>query len=167
MVMTSGCAKLSSDFVCTWAGEMASFATLSLFYYYLWKPPSCVPVSSCSWVCMCILSPRNIYRVIGAQLRSKTLPLRLAGIKGERVCSSYSLLTSVLDGGEWSTSLPGRALASGKGPPGTHCTGGWVGLRAVLQRLEEKSFCRESGRSVCSQTLYLLSYPHARSSRRK
>jgi hypothetical protein len=31
--------------------------------------------------------------------------------------SSYSLLTSVLDGGEWSVSRPGRALAPGKRPP--------------------------------------------------
>jgi hypothetical protein len=35
-------------------------------------------------------------------------------------------------GGEWSASRPGRALAPEKGPPGTHCTGGWVGPRAGL-----------------------------------
>jgi hypothetical protein len=36
---------------------------------------------------------------------------------GERMYSSYSFTTSVLDGGEWSASHPGRALTPGKGPP--------------------------------------------------
>jgi hypothetical protein len=45
--------------------------------------------------------------------------------------SSYSFLTLVLNGGEWSVSRRGRALRPGK-DPGTHCTGGWVGLRAGL-----------------------------------
>jgi hypothetical protein len=35
----------------------------------------------------------------------------------ERRYSSYLFLTSALDGGEWSASRPGRALAAGKGPP--------------------------------------------------
>jgi hypothetical protein len=35
---------------------------------------------------------------------------------GERRYSSYSFLTSALDGGEWSASRPGRALFQGKGP---------------------------------------------------
>jgi hypothetical protein len=34
---------------------------------------------------------------------------------GERKYSSYLLLTSALDGGEWSASRPGRALPPGKG----------------------------------------------------
>jgi hypothetical protein len=36
--------------------------------------------------------------------------------QGERRYSS-SFTTSVLDGGEWSASRPGRALPPGKGPP--------------------------------------------------
>jgi hypothetical protein len=36
--------------------------------------------------------------------------------KRERRYSSYSFLTSVLDGGEWSASGPGRALPPGKDP---------------------------------------------------
>jgi hypothetical protein len=36
---------------------------------------------------------------------------------GERSYSSYPFSTSALDGGEWSASLPGRALAPEKGPP--------------------------------------------------
>jgi hypothetical protein len=35
---------------------------------------------------------------------------------GEGRYSSYSFLTSVLDGGEWSASRPGHTLAPGKGP---------------------------------------------------
>jgi hypothetical protein len=56
---------------------------------------------------------------------------RHGGAWGERRYSSYSFLTSALDGGEWSASRPGRALPRGK-TPGTHCTGGWVGLGAGL-----------------------------------
>jgi hypothetical protein len=56
---------------------------------------------------------------------------RHEGAWGERTYSSYSFSTSVLDGGEWSASCPGRALAPGN-DPGTHYTGVWVGLRAGL-----------------------------------
>jgi hypothetical protein len=41
------------------------------------------------------------------------------------------LLTSALDGGEWSASRPGRFIP-GERPPGTHQVGGWVGPRAGL-----------------------------------
>jgi hypothetical protein len=51
---------------------------------------------------------------------------------GEGRYSSYSFLTSALDGGQWSLSCPRCTLASGKGPPSTHCVGGWVGPRAGL-----------------------------------
>jgi hypothetical protein len=51
---------------------------------------------------------------------------RHGGAWGERRYSSYSFSTSALDGGEWSASLPRETI------PGTHCTGGWVGLRAGL-----------------------------------
>jgi hypothetical protein len=40
-------------------------------------------------------------------------------------------LTSALDGGEWSTSRPGRFTPRERAP-GTHWIGGWVGPRAVL-----------------------------------
>jgi hypothetical protein len=50
---------------------------------------------------------------------------------GERRYSSYSFLTSALDGGEWSAS---RTLPPGKEPPVpiTHWIGVWVGPRAGL-----------------------------------
>jgi hypothetical protein len=44
----------------------------------------------------------------------------------KRMYSSYSFSTSALDG------VSGQRHAPGKGPPGTHCTGGWVGPRAGL-----------------------------------
>jgi hypothetical protein len=47
--------------------------------------------------------------------------------------SSYLFTTSALDGREWSASRPGRTLAPGKGAPGTHWTGGWIGPRAGLE----------------------------------
>jgi hypothetical protein len=66
----------------------------------------------------------------------------------ERIYSSDSFLTSVLDGGEWSASHPGRVLAPGKDPPPhTHWTEGWVGPRACLDteaRQKSFRFCRWS-----------------------
>jgi len=41
-------------------------------------------------------------------------------------------LTSALEEGKGSASRPGGTLPRKR--PGTHCTGGWVGLRAVLDR---------------------------------
>jgi hypothetical protein len=58
----------------------------------------------------------------------KAVPLHAMEERGgERIYSSYSFTTSALDGGEWSESRHGGAL-----PPGTHWTGGWVGLGAGL-----------------------------------
>jgi hypothetical protein len=67
--------------------------------------------------------------------------------QGERSYSSYSFTTSALDWDEWLASRPDRVLSPGKGPPGTHCTGDWVGPRAGLDtEAREKLLClyRES-----------------------
>jgi hypothetical protein len=61
----------------------------------------------------------------------------------------------------------GRTLPLGKGPPGTHCTGGWVVPRAGLDTEDRGKILsplpgiesRSPGRLVRSQTLYCLSYP--------
>jgi hypothetical protein len=54
--------------------------------------------------------------------------------------SSYSFSTSALDGGEWSASLPDRALAPRKGPPVPIVQeAGWAPEPVWTQRLEEKS----------------------------
>jgi hypothetical protein len=79
------------------------------------------------------------------------------GRGGERMYLSYSFTTSALDGGEWSASRPGRALAPRERTPDTHCTGGWVGPRAGLDtEARGKSLAstgiepRSSGRLVLS-----------------
>jgi hypothetical protein len=53
------------------------------------------------------------------------------GTWGERRYSSYSFLTSALDGGDGQRHAP-AALYPGERTPGTHWTGGWVGPRAGL-----------------------------------
>jgi hypothetical protein len=84
-----------------------------------------------------------------------------ADAKGVRKCSSYSFLTSALDGGEWSTSCPGHTLTRGKDPPLPIYNGyeaGWAWTEA-----KGKIFCLCQGsnhsRPVCSKTQYGLSYP--------
>jgi hypothetical protein len=96
--------------------------------------------------------------------KAKPVPLHAKKALGGRWYSSYSFLTSALDGIEWSESRPGRALALGKWPPCTQCTGGWVGPRAGLDtedRVKKCRLCRGSNvvRPVHSQTIYWLSYP--------
>jgi hypothetical protein len=74
--------------------------------------------------------------------------------------SSYPFSASALDGGEWSASRPGRALAPGKGPPvpivqeaGWSPEPVWTQTRgkilSPLPRIEPRS----SGRPARSQTL--------------
>ena len=62
--------------------------------------------------------------------------------------SSTLFLTSALDGGGWSTNPP-VALPPRK-RPGTHCIGGWVGLRAGLDGCGKSRPYRDSipGRSL-------------------
>jgi hypothetical protein len=47
-------------------------------------------------------------------------------------------LTSALDEGEWLVSRPGR-FTPGETAPGTHWIGGWVGPRAGLDRVEQRT----------------------------
>jgi hypothetical protein len=63
------------------------------------------------------------------------------GAWGERRYISYSFSTSVLHGGEWLASRPGRALAPGKGPsvPIVQETG-WAPEEVWTQRLQKKIF---------------------------
>jgi hypothetical protein len=90
------------------------------------------------------------------------------GAWGKSKYSSYSFLTSALDG-EWSASRLGLALFPGKG---THCTGGWVNPRAGLDTEARGKILSplpgiellSPGRPARSQTLYWLSYPAFRCS---
>jgi hypothetical protein len=66
---------------------------------------------------------------------------------GERKYSSYSFLTSALDGGEWSASCPGERT------PGTHWTGGCVGPRAGLDtEVRGKSFATAGDRTPIARS---------------
>jgi len=60
-------------------------------------------------------------------LQKITLIFRSTDSKGKALS-----LTSALDGGGWSTPRPGRFTPLER--PGTHCTRGWVGPRAGLDR---------------------------------
>jgi hypothetical protein len=72
----------------------------------------------------------------------------------ERRYSSYSYLTSALDGGEWSASLPGRALPPGKEPPVpiVHEVG-WAPESVWTQRLEGKSSVSVGDRTPVIQSV--------------
>ena len=68
-------------------------------------------------------------------------------------------MTTALRGGEVPASRPGRSLPRER--PGTHCTGGWVGPRARLDRCGKSRLTgvRSPDRPARSQSLYRLSYP--------
>jgi hypothetical protein len=101
------------------------------------------------------------------KVKSQSCPTTRHRRLGKRRYRSYSFSTSALDRCEWSASRPGRALDPGKGPPGNHRTGCWVGLRAGLDtEATRKIFFslseiepRSPGRPARSQILYWLSYP--------
>jgi hypothetical protein len=55
---------------------------------------------------------------IKGKKKGEVIPLRsIEALLGDRRYSSYSFLTSALEGGEWSASRPGRALPPRKEPP--------------------------------------------------
>jgi hypothetical protein len=79
------------------------------------------------------------------------VPLRsIEAHLGDRRYSSYSFLTSALEGGEWSASRPGRALPPGKEPPVPIVQeAGW----APEQRVEEKSSASVGDRTPAVQSI--------------
>jgi hypothetical protein len=84
--------------------------------------------------------------------QKSSLATRHAGTKRKRKYSSYSLLTSALDLGEWWASLPGRALPLRKGPAvPTGWEHGWVLELVWKQRLEKKSFVSAGDRTPVVQ----------------
>jgi hypothetical protein len=73
---------------------------------------------------------------------------------GDRRYSSYSFLTSALEGGERSASRPGRALPPGKEPPVPIVQeAGWAPEQFWTQRLEEKSCASVGDRSPAVQSV--------------
>jgi hypothetical protein len=62
----------------------------------------------------------------------------------------------------WSASRPGRLYPRER--PGTHCTVGWVGSGAGLERCgnSRPTGIRSPGLPACSESLYRLRYPGSR-----
>jgi hypothetical protein len=64
----------------------------------------------------------------------------------------HSFLTSALDGDEWSASRLVRFIPTERAP-GTHCIGGWVDPRAVLDAVVKRKIaspCRDSNPRLSS-----------------
>jgi hypothetical protein len=61
-------------------------------------------------------------------------------------------LTSALDGGEWSTSRPGRFT------PGTHWIEGWLGPRAGLDTMEKRLILTLPAIEHRLHPIYVLNY---------
>jgi hypothetical protein len=78
----------------------------------------------------------------------------MEGALGERRYSSYSSLTSTLEGGERSASRPGRALPPGKEPPVPPVQeAGWAPEPVWTQRLQEKSSASVGDRTPAVQSV--------------
>jgi hypothetical protein len=86
----------------------------------------------------------NVYNVV----KTKAVPLLPCRHKEERNYCCYSFLTSAIDGGGWSASRPGRALAPGKETPVPIVQeAGWAPEPAWTQRIEEKYFASARDRT--------------------
>jgi hypothetical protein len=96
---------------------------------------------------------RNPTTVIYYHQKGKAVPLRsIEAHLGDRRNSSYSFLTSALEGGEWSASRPGPPLPPGKEPPvPTVQEAGWAPEPVWTHRLEEKSSASVGNRTPAVQ----------------
>jgi hypothetical protein len=85
--------------------------------------------------------------------KSKAVPLHaMKVLGGEEIYSTYSF-TTTLDGGEWSASRPGRALAPGQGPPVPIVQeAGWTPEPVWPPRIEEKSFAPAGDRTPIARS---------------
>jgi hypothetical protein len=73
---------------------------------------------------------------------------------GERRYSSYSFLTSALEGGEWSASRLGRALPPEKEPPVPIVQeAGWAPEPVWTQGVQEKSSASVGDRTPVAQSI--------------
>jgi hypothetical protein len=88
-------------------------------------------------------------------VKGKVAPLRsIEAHLGDRRYSSYSFLTSALEGGERSVSRPGRALLPGKEPPvPVVWEAGWAPEPVWTQRLEEKHSASVGDRTPAVQSV--------------
>jgi hypothetical protein len=92
--------------------------------------------------------------LLWGKVKSKEIPLPSCRRQGERIYSTYSFLTSALDGGECSASRPGRALSPGKEPPSPIVQkAGRASELVWTQRVEEKSFPSAGDRKLVVQSV--------------
>jgi hypothetical protein len=105
--------------------------------------PNCVAASVPRIVCLSLVK------------KGKVVPLRsIEAHLGDRRYSSYSFLTSALEGGEWSESRSGRSLPPGKEPPVPIVQeAGWAPEPVWTQRLEEKSSASVRNRTSAVQSV--------------
>jgi hypothetical protein len=86
------------------------------------------------------------------QKKQSSPATRYGGAWGEKNYSSYSFLTSALDGVRGQRHAP-AALCPGGRSPVTHCTGGWVGLKDGLNtEVREKSFALARDRTPIARS---------------
>jgi hypothetical protein len=105
---------------------------------------SCDGHPSCNWI------------LLGSgKSEGKAVPLRsIEAHLGDRRYSSYSFLTSALEGGEWSASRSGRALPPDKEPPvPTVREAGWAPQPVWTQRVEKKSCASVGDRTPAVQSV--------------
>jgi hypothetical protein len=99
---------------------------------------------------------RMVSQIKFGDYKSKAVTLHAMatlGEGGERKYSSYSFLTSALDGCEWSAARPGRSLPQGKDPPVSIAQkAGWASELVWTQRLEEKSFAPAEDRTPIARS---------------
>jgi hypothetical protein len=78
----------------------------------------------------------------------------IEALLGDRRYSSYSFLTSAVEGGEWPASRPGRTLPPGNEPPVPIVQeAGWAPEPVRTQGLEEKSSASVGGQTPAVQSV--------------
>jgi hypothetical protein len=86
--------------------------------------------------------------------KSKAVPLHaMEALGGERIYSSFSFMTSALDGESGQRHAPAALLPPGKGPPVriVH-EAGWAPEPVWTQRLQEKSFASAGDRTQIARS---------------
>ena len=80
----------------------------------------------------CILHTIDTYTIDPEGTKAKLTVEQVTKTRGGVKVSLYSFFNLDARWGGWSTSRPGRFTPRKR--PGTHCTGGWVGPRAGVDR---------------------------------
>ena len=131
---------------------------LSVLCTFAYRSCKNVPIIFAASVCLSTGTSRNLPKKVKCTL---VHALRLcAGRTAHRGSRGIALLfhDHGTRRGERSASRPDRSYPRER--PGTHCTGGWVGPRASLDRCGKSRPHRDSipGPPARSQSLYRLSY---------